>query len=422
MVMYKGVILLAGPSKGTRFRPLSMDVPKPLFNVAGLPLIEHHVEALAKVKDLKHILLLGFYPPQQFQQFVNQMSQQYPGIGFRYLQEFQPLGTAGGFYHFRDQIRSGNPDAIFVMNGDVCSDFPLEAMLETHSVSKATLTIMTTEATRQQSLNYGCVVEDKANHGMLHYVEKPSTYISSLVNTGVYIVTQDIFNNLKTAFEKKQGSLTSAGVDGEDNEVLWFERDVLPQMAGKGSDVRVFQTKNWWSPVKTAASAVYANRHYLDLYHKKRPDRLAKGDGGFTVVGNVFVHPTARVHASAVVGPNVSLGPHVEVGEGARIKESIVLERSVVMNHAVVMHTIVGVDAKVGDWCRVEGTPNDPNPNKPFAKMDNTPLFNPVDGKLNPSITIVGSNVHVPAEIILLNSIVLPHKSLGHSIKNEIVL
>ena len=164
------------------------------------------------------------------------------------------------------------------------------------------------------------------------------------------------------------------------------------------------------------------SRHYLDLYRKKRPDRLAKGDGGFTVVGNVFVHPTARVHPSAVVGPNVSLGPHVEVGEGARIKESIVLERSVVMNHAVVMHTIVGVDAKVGDWCRVEGTPNDPNPNKPFAKMDNTPLFNPVDGKLNPSITIVGSNVHVPAEIILLNSIVLPHKSLGHSIKNEIVL
>ena len=72
--------------------------------------------------------------------------------------------------------------------------------------------------------------------------------------------------------------------------------------------------------------------------------------------------------------------------------------------------------------CRVEGTPNDPNPNKPFAKMDNSPLFNPADGKLNPSITIVGNNVHVPSEIILLNSIVLPHKALSHSIKNEIVL
>ena len=76
--------------------------------------------------------------------------------------------------------------------------------MSAHTHSKATLTIMTTEATRQQSLNYGCVVEDRATHTMRHYVEKPSTYISSLVNTGVYIVTQDIFNNLKAAFEKKQ--------------------------------------------------------------------------------------------------------------------------------------------------------------------------------------------------------------------------
>ena len=125
-------------------------------------------------------------------------------VSFRYLQEYQPLGTAGGLYHFRDQIRAGNPDAIFVMNGDVCSDFPLEELMNSHTHSKATLTIMTTEATRQQSLNYGCVVEDKSTHTMRHYVEKPSTYISSLVNTGVYIVTQDIFNNLKAAFEKKQ--------------------------------------------------------------------------------------------------------------------------------------------------------------------------------------------------------------------------
>ena len=44
---------------------------------------------------------------------------------------------------------------------------------------------------------------------------------------------------------------------------------------------------------------------------------------------------------------------------------------------------------RIGSWTRVEGTPNDPNPNKPFAKMENLPLFNDV-GKLNPSITIVG--------------------------------
>lgn len=50
----------------------------------------------------------------------------------RYLQEFTMLGTAGGMYHFRDQIRVGNPTAFFVLNGDVCSDFPLNELYEFH--------------------------------------------------------------------------------------------------------------------------------------------------------------------------------------------------------------------------------------------------------------------------------------------------
>lgn len=48
------------------------------------------------------------------------------------MQEFTALGTAGGMYHFRDQIRSGNTEAFFVMNGDVCADFPLIQLYEYH--------------------------------------------------------------------------------------------------------------------------------------------------------------------------------------------------------------------------------------------------------------------------------------------------
>lgn len=50
---------------------------------------------------------------------------------------------------------------------------------------------------------------------------------------------------------------------------------------------------------------------------------------------------------------------------------------------------LVGRGSNIGCWARVEGTPSDPDPNKPFAKMDNPPLFNK-EGKLNPSITILG--------------------------------
>ena len=59
MPFVKAIILIAGPQKGTRFRPLSLDVPKPLFPVAGIPVVQHHIEALAQVDGVKEVLLLG---------------------------------------------------------------------------------------------------------------------------------------------------------------------------------------------------------------------------------------------------------------------------------------------------------------------------------------------------------------------------
>jgi len=58
-------------------------------------------------------------------------------------------------------------------------------------------------------------------------------------------------------------------------------------------------------------------------------------------------------------------------------------------NHCCVLYSIIGWNSQVGDWTRIEGTPNDPNPNKPFAKLEAIPTFTN-DGKLNPSITVIG--------------------------------
>ena len=56
----------------------------------------------------------------------------------RYLQEYASLGTAGSIYHFRDQITSGNPEAFFVLNADICADFPLVDMVAFHKNIVAT--------------------------------------------------------------------------------------------------------------------------------------------------------------------------------------------------------------------------------------------------------------------------------------------
>ena len=176
----------------------------------------------------------------------------------RYLQEYAPLGTAGGLHHFRDQIRAGSPDAFIVMNGDVCAEFPLQEMLEFHASKDQAVsfptswpldlphlqvaTILGTEATRQQSVNYGCVVEDKTTHTVLHYVEKPSSYISCIINCGVYVFSSQIFPMLAVGsrieklmsmqwlqgvFNSKQGA---AGKGGD--ETIWLEKDLLGPLAG----------------------------------------------------------------------------------------------------------------------------------------------------------------------------------------------
>ncbi|CAG9768522.1 unnamed protein product [Ceutorhynchus assimilis] len=422
--MLKAVILIGGPLKGTRFRPLSLDIPKPLFPVAGLPVIQHHIEACAAIKELKEILIIGFYPVTQLQQFVNDMQLQY-NVTIKYLQEFTALGTAGGLYHFRDQIRSGSPEAFFVLNGDVCADFPLRELYKAHKErSDGLLTVMTTEATRLQSLNFGCMVVDKGTQEITHYVEKPSSYVSTLINCGIYVFSLKIFNIIGEAFNTKQDEFYKNGSNNvnRDTGYLQLEQDILTPLAGSGK-MFALQTRNWWSQLKTASSAIYANRHYLELYKERHPERLAteKKSEKCSITPDVHIDNTAVIHPTAVIGPNVSVGTGVRIGAGVRIRESIILDAAIIEDRSLILHSIIGRNSHIGKWARVEGTPSDPDPNKPFAKMENPRLFNN-DGRLNPSITILGCSVSVPSETILLNSIVLPNKELSRSIKNEIIL
>lgn len=120
-------------------------------------MIEHLIKACVEVPEMKEILLIGFYQLEEsFNEFIQSMILKYR-IQIRYLQEFAPLGTAGGVHHFRDMIRLGEPEAVFLLNGDVCGNFELQKMLEFFRSLPETkmISVMATEATRSQSLDYG---------------------------------------------------------------------------------------------------------------------------------------------------------------------------------------------------------------------------------------------------------------------------
>ncbi|XP_070979218.1 mannose-1-phosphate guanylyltransferase regulatory subunit alpha-A isoform X2 [Oncorhynchus clarkii lewisi] len=424
--MLKSVILIGGPQKGTRFRPLSFEVPKPLFPVAGVPMLQHHVEECAKVPNMKEILLIGFYQPnEELTRFMSSAQQEFK-ISIRYLQEYAALGTGGGIYHFRDQILSGGPEAFFIMNADVCSEFPLPEMLnfqKEHGESSS-FVILGTTANRKQSMNYGCIVENQQTNEVLHYVEKPSTFVSDIINCGIYLFTPEIFQHIGAVFQKNQQDMLlheqTNGNGWHRAEAIRLEQDIFTALAGQGK-LYVYKTPAIWSQIKSAGSAIYASRLYLNQYHKTHPERLATNkEGGPRISGNVYIHPTANIDPTAVLGPNVSIGTGVTIGAGVRVRESIILHGATLQDHSCVLNCIVGWDSTIGKWARVEGTPSDPNPNDPYAKIDSETLFR--DGELTPSITILGCNVTIPAEVIILNSIVLPYKDLNRSFKNQIIL
>uniref|UniRef100_A0A8C0U785 GDP-mannose pyrophosphorylase A n=1 Tax=Cyanistes caeruleus TaxID=156563 RepID=A0A8C0U785_CYACU len=283
------------------------------------------------------------------------------------------------------------------------------------------------QANRTQALNYGCIVANADTQEVQHYVEKPSTFVSEIINCGIYLFTPAIFQHIGEVFQRNQQELALCPYLGEESsngwqraEVIRLEQDVFTALAGSGK-LYVYKTDGFWSQIKSAGSAIYASRLYLNQYSKSHPERLAQNKpGGPVIRGNVYIHPTASIDSTAVLGPNVSIGEGVTVGAGVRVRESIVLHGASLHDHTCVLNTIVGWDSTIGRWARVEGTPSDPNPNDPYAKIDSETLFR--DGRLTPSITILGCSVTIPAEVVILNSIVLPHKELSRSYKNQIIL
>jgi len=101
--MWKAVILIGGPDKGTRFRPLSLGIAKPLFPVAGLPMVRHHIEACSLVPEIKEVLLIGFYPIEELKVFIETMKKEY-NLNIRLIKTFNESSNLMKSYQIFDGV------------------------------------------------------------------------------------------------------------------------------------------------------------------------------------------------------------------------------------------------------------------------------------------------------------------------------
>ncbi|KAK9451741.1 nucleotide-diphospho-sugar transferase [Limtongia smithiae] len=415
----KCVILVGGGTRGTRFRPLSLDIPKVLFPVAGRPILSHALSALAAVSSIKEVLLIGFYDDSVFKDFLTESAREFPGLSIKYLREYRALGTAGGLYHFRDAILKGNPYRLFVIHADVCCSFPLEEMLKMFEDKEAKAVILGTRVDVASASNFGCIVSEPTTKKVLHYVEKPETYISNLINGGVYLFDRSIFDVIGAARTARlEDSLAMVEEqlgedDGDDvTETLRLEQDILVRLA-QADGFYVYETRGFWRQIKTAGSAVPANSLYLQKLFQTDIDAPGLARASAQIVPPVFIDPTASVDPTAKLGPNVSIGPRARVGPGARIKEAILLEDTEVKHDACVLYSILARGVKVGAWARVEGSPITP------AQHSTVVLKNGVRVQ---SVAILASGVSVKDEVRIENCVVLPHKDITSDVENEIIM
>nr|XP_016441897.1 PREDICTED: mannose-1-phosphate guanyltransferase alpha-like isoform X1 [Nicotiana tabacum] len=358
------VIMVGGPTKGTRFRPLSFNTPKPLFPLAGQPMVNHPISACKKIPNLAQIFLIGFYEEREFALYVSSISKELK-VPVRYLKEDKPHGSAGGLYYFRNLITEELPSHIFLLNCDVCCNFPLPEMLVAHRRYGGMGTLLVIKVSAESANQFGELVADPVTKELLHYTEKPETFVSDLINCGVYVFTPEIFSAIQdvslnredratlphfSSFEALQLATRSLPTD-----FVRLDQDILSPLAGK-KKLYTYETMDFWEQIKTPAMSLKCSALYLAQFQYTTAHLLASRDGtkNATIVGDVYIHPSAKVHSTAKIGPNVSISANVRVAAGARLISCIILDDVEIKENAVVMHAIVGWKSSIGKWSRVQ--------------------------------------------------------------------
>ncbi|CDQ90877.1 unnamed protein product [Oncorhynchus mykiss] len=189
----KALILVGG--YGTRLRPLTLSVPKPLVEFANKPILLHQVEALVKVSDSYNLLFYMSYlvvivPNIQLQLLTQSVCLSCP----------PPTPPAGPLALARDLL-TDNDEPFFVLNSDVICDFPFEDMLKFHKHHGREGTIVVTKV--EEPSKYGVVMYEVESGRIHRFVEKPQVFVSNKINAGMYIFSPTMLKRIKVSADVK---------------------------------------------------------------------------------------------------------------------------------------------------------------------------------------------------------------------------
>jgi len=348
---------------GTRLRPLTLSVPKPIVEFSNKAMILHQIEALCKI-GVNEVVLAVNYRPQLMSSYLQPYESKL-GIKISYSHETEPLGTAGPLALAKELLNDGEP--FFVLNSDIICEFPFADLLAFHKSHGGEGTIMVTKV--EEPSKYG-VVLSKENGQITQFVEKPQVFVGNRINAGIYI-----FN--PTVLDRIQLKPTS------------IEKEIFPKMANEGQ-LYCMPLEGFWMDVGQPKDFLAGMCLYLNYLKTKSPEALRTGPG---FIPPVMVDESAVIGDGCLIGPNVTIGPNSVIHEGVRLSNTTILEGVTVGANSWVKSSIIGWQSSIGKWVRMENT------------------------------SVLGQDVHIADELYVNGGKILPHKTITASIPEpEIIM
>ena len=323
-------VLMAGGS-GTRLRPLTCDLPKPMVPILNRPIAEHIVNLLKRHRITEIIATLHYLPDVMRDYFQDGSDF---GVQMTYaVEEDQPLGTAGCVKNISELL----DQTFLVISGDSVTDFDLTAAIEFHKQKRSKATLVLTRV--PNPIEFGVVITDEQER-IRRFLEKPSTseIFSDTVNTGIYILEPEVLDYLP------------------DNQESDFSKELFPLLLEKDEPMYGYIAEGYWCDVGHLEA--YRDAQYDGLQQRVKLDyAYEERSPGIWIGQNTHIDSTTKIEAPVLIGHNCRIGSRVQISAGTVIGDNVTvgadadLKRPIIWNGA-----IVGEEAHLRACCIGRGT------------------------------------------------------------------
>lgn len=314
----KAIIMAGG--QGTRLRPLTCDLPKPMVPILNKPVMEYSIELL-KDHGITEIGVSTCYLPEMIQDYFGDGSRW--GVNLYYFFEEEPLGTAGSVRNAAEFL----DESFVVVSGDALTDTNLTEVIDFHRQKDGLVTLV---LSRQEiPLEYGVVMVDE-NNQVTRFLEKPSwgEVFSDLANTGIYILEPQVFDY----FDR--------GVKFD------FSKDLFPLIMQNDQPIYGFPTSAYWSDIGDVEQYMQTQ---FDILNGKA-DVYVRGN---EIDQGIWVGEGIEIPADVQLVAPIFLGEDVTIKLGTYLEATVVGDHSVIENGCSLKRSILWSGVHLGQYSEV---------------------------------------------------------------------